>query len=125
MMIMMLRSDSMSQFKCYRCRALLFTENQLESHSQGQGQQAFGYHKRDMYAGKNAKKCTSYFIEQPDFLTDEMLANNQDKLKCPNCEFRLGDWTWSGMQCSCGKWIVPAFQVVKSKVDKQLMELEE
>jgi dual specificity phosphatase 12 len=40
------------------------------------------------------------------------------KLACPKCTVRLGSYTWSGMQCSCGAWVAPAFQVVKSKVDE-------
>ena len=31
---------------------------------------------------------------------------------------RLGSYCWSGMQCSCGTWVAPALQVVKSKVDE-------
>ena len=45
------------------------------------------------------------------------------KLICPKCAVRLGSYTWSGMQCSCGAWVAPAIQVVKSKVDEVLIKI--
>ena len=45
------------------------------------------------------------------------------KLLCPKCAVRLGSYTWSGMQCSCGAWVAPAIQVVKSKVDEVLIKI--
>lgn len=45
----------------------------------------------------------------------------EGKLTCPNakCGGRLGSFNWSGSQCSCGSWVVPAIQVVASKVDRK------
>lgn len=45
----------------------------------------------------------------------------EGKLTCPNakCGGRLGNFNWSGSQCSCGSWVVPAVQVVASKVDRK------
>ena len=45
----------------------------------------------------------------------------EGKLICPNakCGGRLGNFNWSGSQCSCGSWVVPAIQVVASKVDRK------
>lgn len=41
----------------------------------------------------------------------------EGKLTCAHCEARLGYFNWSGIQCSCGSWITPAFQLHKSRVD--------
>ncbi|GFP95549.1 dual specificity protein phosphatase 12 [Phtheirospermum japonicum] len=41
----------------------------------------------------------------------------EGKLLCAHCEARLGNFNWSGIQCSCGSWITPAFQLHKSRVD--------
>lgn len=41
----------------------------------------------------------------------------EGKLLCAHCEARLGYFNWSGIQCSCGSWITPAFQLHKSRVD--------
>ncbi len=45
----------------------------------------------------------------------------EGKLCCPNarCQTRLGGFNWSGSQCSCGSWVVPAVQVVASRVDRK------
>ncbi len=41
----------------------------------------------------------------------------ESKLQCVKCEARLGNFNWAGMQCSCGTWVNPAFQLHKSRVD--------
>ncbi|CAO2826212.1 unnamed protein product [Amaranthus hypochondriacus] len=41
-----------------------------------------------------------------------------EKLYCMGCKARLGSFNWAGMQCSCGAWVNPAFQLVKSKIDE-------
>jgi len=41
----------------------------------------------------------------------------EGKLQCVKCEARLGNFNWSGMQCSCGAWVTPAFQLHKSRMD--------
>lgn len=48
-------------------------------------------------------------------------AGVEGKLCCPNarCRTRLGGFNWSGSQCSCGSWVVPAVQVVASRVDRK------
>jgi len=41
----------------------------------------------------------------------------EGKLSCIHCGARLGYFNWAGIQCNCGSWVTPAFQIVKSKVD--------
>ncbi|KAJ1435267.1 hypothetical protein B484DRAFT_325609 [Ochromonadaceae sp. CCMP2298] len=43
-----------------------------------------------------------------------------DKLYCGKCAYRVGSWSWAGARCSCGQWVVPAFQFTSSKVDAKL-----
>ena len=87
----------------------------------GDGQRAFRQHKRDGRAEvSGAPSCTSYFLHDAA-LHDETaasLAQLDGKLCCPRCNARLGSYCWSGAQCSCGAWVAPAIQVVKSKVDR-------
>lgn len=42
----------------------------------------------------------------------------QDKLQCLGCKARLGYFNWAGMQCNCGAWINPAFQLHRSRLDE-------
>lgn len=90
----------------------------------------------------NIQACTSYFLNEAAMESlewvraalqahDEAIASNsavqtssesiEGKLVCPNarCAARLGSFNWSGTQCSCGSWVVPAVQVVGSKVDRK------
>jgi len=53
------------------------------------------------------------------------LEDQEGKLVCPNCDTRFGSYVWSGDQCSCGFWVVPAIQVPKSKVDPRKVKLQE
>lgn len=41
------------------------------------------------------------------------------RLTCPNpkCEANVGKFAWQGLQCSCGKWVVPAIGVARARVD--------
>ena len=47
------------------------------------------------------------------------LSENEGKIVCPNlkCGNRVGSHNWSGAQCACGAWVVPAIQFLKKTVD--------
>lgn len=56
--------------------------------------------------------------------TDGATATSDDaplsgRLTCPNpkCEANVGKFAWQGLQCSCGKWVVPAIGVARARVD--------
>lgn len=42
----------------------------------------------------------------------------EERLLCLGCNARLGYFNWAGMQCSCGAWVNPAFQLHKSRLDE-------
>ena len=62
--------------------------------------------------------CSSYFVD-PDELEVGAFTDNEGKLSCPHCQSKLGSFTWSGSQCSCGEWVVPAFSFSRRKVDEK------
>ncbi|KAK2749583.1 tyrosine protein phosphatase yvh1 [Myotisia sp. PD_48] len=41
------------------------------------------------------------------------------RLTCPNssCGANVGKFSWAGMPCSCGTWVVPAMALAKARVD--------
>ena len=94
----------------------------LEAHEPGGGQASFKHKKRDQGRGAAVELCTSHFLvsdaETKMVSTEEWEGSPQGKLGCPKCSTRIGDYNWSGMQCSCGAWVCPAIQVIKSKVDE-------
>ena len=107
-----------SCFRCRKCRATLFDSTMLDSHEVGVGQLAFKPKKRETRSPNvSIQVCTSHFLlsdTAPNLTMDE----DDGKVGCPKCNTRLGTFVWSGMQCSCGAWVAPAIQVVKSKVDE-------
>ncbi|KAI9136789.1 hypothetical protein BKA69DRAFT_1033241, partial [Paraphysoderma sedebokerense] len=67
--------------------------------------------------------CGSYFIVPPPWLTTEKLHGEvEGKIDCPTvtCKAKLGSFRWQGSQCSCGKWVTPAFMIAKRKVDEAI-----
>lgn len=101
-------STNLFEFKCRMCRGILFTSNDLTQHTAGEND----LKKR----GYRADGCSSYFLTtSPTWFTPS--EDVTGKLCCVKCDAKLGQWSWSGNQCSCGAWITPAFQFNKSKVD--------
>lgn len=98
-----------SLFKCKKCRKVIFSGNDLESHHKGQSL---------------AAQCTSYFLDdEVDWLPKDS-GTISGKLNCNKCSAKIGNFSWTSTQCSCGTWVAPAFQIHKSRVDKVLLNPE-
>ena len=90
--------EELRTYRCRQCRASLFTENDIEQHQRGLGQQAFAWAKRATAQGPT---CSSLFIDcSLEWLGD--MAEQEGKLFCPKCHAKLGAYKWYGDQCSCG-----------------------
>ena len=113
-----LPAAAVTWFKCKKCRAPLFTAAMLDIHEPGAGQAAFKPRKREARVVPDG--CTSHFLLSDAIEGDagSRLTSIEGKLGCPKCTTRIGNFDWSGMQCSCGTWVTPAVQVIKSKVDE-------
>ena len=83
---------------CRNCRYCLADSSQNNDHS------------------KSCSNSTSVFLEEPPAFFDAKDAE-EGKLLCPKCQGKVGTWSWIGSKCSCGEWIVPAYQIPKSKID--------
>ena len=99
-------------YRCKKCRCLLFTEQDIQEHEPNANKVSFGY--RRVGGGG---ECNSYFLKDRKEWMGSM-DGNDDKLHC-KCGADVGFYYWSGSQCSCGRWITPAIQINKSKVDKE------
>lgn len=55
--------------------------------------------------------CTSY-------TEGRLLLSPCVQLLCPKCGSKLGSFNWCGDQCSCGRWVTPAFQLHRNRVDE-------
>lgn len=107
-------------FACRICRTKLFGENHLASdhvpnlHTFKRSQHGATSH----HATASTAACQSVFCDESVL---EWLGEHgnsvEGRLTCPKCSAKLGHWNWSGAQCSCATWVVPAIQIPLSKVD--------
>jgi hypothetical protein len=104
-------TDIPSSFRCQQCRKTLFEAKDLIPHEATVVRKFSG--KRQKFSEGN--ECTSYFIEKPEWLP--ALGKRSDSILCPKCRYTVGHFCWVGVQCSCGEWVKPSFQIVKSRVD--------
>lgn len=111
-------------YKCRKCRRSLFRSSSILDHNEGSGPIAFA-HKRLapclMPVMGSRAQCTSYFIEPVQWMEPVLLGVMDGQLLCPKCSAKLGSFNWYGEQCSCGRWITPAFQIHKNRVDEMKM----
>ncbi|NXT58260.1 DUS12 phosphatase, partial [Pluvianellus socialis] len=111
-------------YRCRKCRRALFRSSSILSHTEGSGPTAFA-HKRvtdsAQLCGDGREKCTSFFTEPVQWMEPALLGVMEGQLLCPKCTSKLGSFSWRGEQCSCGRWVTPAFQIHKSRVDEARM----
>lgn len=114
-------SSGNKSYKCRKCRLSLFDVTSVIAHEPGSGQTSFKWHKQDLYEVDPINyQCTSLFVEPVRWMLPLLEGTVDGKLPCPKCNGRLGSFNWAGMQCSCGKWVTPAFQIHKNRVDEIL-----
>ncbi|KAM3708570.1 hypothetical protein ACB098_02G107400 [Castanea mollissima] len=90
-------------------------------YERGKGESCFKWKKRSRDALKKEKEpveCTSIFVEPRKWIETVQEGNVQERLLCMGCNAHLGYFNWAGMQCSCGAWVNPAFQLHKSRLDE-------
>lgn len=107
-------------YRCKKCRRIVALKENVVDHIPGEGETSFEWHKRNYRNNFNKSddtECSSIFVEPLRWMTTVEEGALEGKLSCTHCEARLGYFNWSGIQCSCGSWITPAFQLHKSRVD--------
>lgn len=106
--------------RCRRCRRLVATSRQLVPHDKGPGAGAFTHHQQRSGSGGAAQggECGSVFVEPLRWMGPLLVSGAvEGKLGCPGCDARLGAFNWSGLQCSCGRWVTPGFVLHSRSVD--------
>ena len=66
-------------------------------------------------SAENLNSCTLYFSREQNWMP--IFGQKEATLNCPKCGKKVGSFSWWGLRCSCGEWIVPGFSFPKSKVD--------
>jgi hypothetical protein len=107
--------EAVEFYCCKYCRFCLSDSSELHEHS-----------RKALSSSNMSSLCTSVYLENPpSFLHLPVISANDEntncidegRLFCPKCEAKVGNWSWVGSKCSCGEWIVPSFQLIKSKID--------
>jgi dual specificity phosphatase 12 len=110
-------ADAGGTVRCRKCRRMLAAAEHTVPHERGAGVGAFDAHKRRKGCDA-AAACSSLFVEPLAWMAPAMEDGAvEGKLTCPKCAGRLGGFCWAGEQCSCGAWVVPAFQLHAARVD--------
>lgn len=108
-------------YRCKKCRRIVAAQENLVTHEPGKGESSFKWQKRSGDVLKKEKKlveCTSIFVEPMKWMEPVQEGHVEERLQCIGCKARLGYFNWAGMQCSCGAWVNPAFQLHKSRIDE-------
>ncbi|GLU13799.1 hypothetical protein SLE2022_304100 [Rubroshorea leprosula] len=108
-------------YRCKKCRRIVAAEDNIVPHERGKGEQCFKWKKRSgnpWDTEKEPAECSSIFVEPLKWMQTVQEGFVEEKLQCMGCKARLGSFNWAGMQCSCGAWVNPAFQLHKSRLDE-------
>lgn len=105
------------ELRCRKCRATLATAAFIVSLDHGADPDAKA---AEELAPLPSALCPHYFIEPLSWMRPTLeLGELEGRLSCPGarCGASVGRYSWRGFQCSCGKWVTPAFSLQKGKVD--------
>ncbi|XP_021294879.1 probable inactive dual specificity protein phosphatase-like At4g18593 [Herrania umbratica] len=103
-------------YRCKKCRRIVASEESIVPHERGKGEQCFKWRKRS--GEKEPTQCSSVFVEPLKWMQPVQEGYVEEKLQCMGCKARLGSFNWAGMQCNCGAWVNPAFQLHKNRLDE-------
>nr|XP_046176534.1 dual specificity protein phosphatase 12-like [Oncorhynchus gorbuscha] len=70
---------------------------------------------------QSAAVVTAYLVKCHKMNFGDAYAKLQQlkpDLLCPKCTSKLGSLYWCGEQCSCSRWVTPAFLMHKNRVDE-------
>lgn len=112
--------DYQMMLQCRKCRFRAAVDRNVMDHEPGAGQVAFQWRRRDLaeVTEHASPRCSSVFIEPMEWMAPLVEEGHlQGKLCCPQCTSRWGNYNWAGLQCSCGCWVTPAFQINVSRID--------
>ena len=104
-----------TRYACKRCRSVLFGVEDLEDPPHAQSQHNFL--KKRHKSGYAKGTCQNHCLAQP--LPWMNGCNEMEgRIHCFKCNTKLGHYSWTGAQCSCGTWVTPAIMIPCSKVDE-------
>jgi dual specificity phosphatase 12 len=112
-------NPDLTRYACKSCRTPLFGEDDLEDPPHGQSLHNFRkkMHKVGYHGNSSSGSCQNHFVGRP-LPWMNGCPGVEGKMHCPKCRTKVGHYSWTGAQCSCGTWITPAIMIPSSKVDE-------
>ena len=112
-----------TRYTCRKCRTVLFGQDDFEDPPHVPARHSFSARKVNHGSVLHRTSAPDRPFCQSHFLRDGLpwmgdMSAFEGKFGCPKCGTKLGTWHWSGSQCSCGTWVVPAIQIPLSRVDE-------
>ena len=99
-------NNGIQEYTCKKCRHLIFTSEDIQEHSSKKKTHVARANKMN---NKQPNECSSHFIEMADWMEFPEDGSQAGKLLCPKCKEKLGSFAHYGAQCSCGRWVSPAY----------------
>eukprot|EP01061_Rhynchopus_euleeides_P045099 TRINITY_DN7985_c1_g1_i1.p1 TRINITY_DN7985_c1_g1~~TRINITY_DN7985_c1_g1_i1.p1 ORF type:complete len:401 (+),score=158.96 TRINITY_DN7985_c1_g1_i1:157-1203(+) len=110
-------------YACRKCRATLCTSGDVKPHDpdpSSAGKKEFK--KKNGLDRISFQECGSVFLEEGrvEWIEPQLGGEMKGDLHCPKpgCKAKVGTYSWTGQQCSCGHWVCPALQLQQSKMDR-------
>ena len=110
-------NSNLTRYACRICRSVLFGVEDQEDPPHSQSLHDFRKKRQKVGYSNAGKTCQNYCIAQPLPWMDGC-SGVEGKLHCPKCKTKVGHYSWTGAQCSCGTWVTPAIMIPLSKVDE-------
>lgn len=113
--------------RCKRCRQVLASEADIDLHDapgadsrQSKFVKNAPNSRRIVSVEEAASTCSHYFMGEPcDWMRAELdKLEIEGKFACPKCDAKVGGYSWRGLRCLCGKWMIPALHLQAAKVDE-------
>jgi dual specificity phosphatase 12 len=112
-------------YTCRQCHASLFTNADLSRHSEGAG--LYDWFKK--YGNENPvksvpeiecrQKVFTNYLEWLMTQIDTSTNSHDGPIQCPECLAVVGNYNLNGRKCSCGRWVLPAFDFNIEKIEQQ------
>ena len=109
-----------TQLRCKKCRTALAASQGFILHIPASGAQQYGAPRNGMsFTSSLSPHCMQYFMEPVIWMKPELEKGLlQGKFGCPRCNAKIGSYSWKGGKCSCGKWVTPAIEIQRARVDE-------
>lgn len=103
---------------CRKCRRQLFTTDMLAPHIPPTKTKRDTFRRNKGISAEGV--CHSLWLQQDqvDWADAQAAEGGAGTLSCPSCATKLGTFSWSGLQCSCGGWEAPGLQIGMTRVDR-------